>query len=108
MAGKAGGFDQEEIIFGPTLLGHPALDNAVGVLDNEALLRLAEDIRQAHRRHNAHAQNLAQNVARANAGELVGVSYHNNTAVIPRRRQQRLEQLDVHHAHLIQDDDIIF
>ena len=27
---------------------------------------------------------------------------------LPRRRKQGLKQLDIHHAHLIEDDDIIF
>ena len=52
------------------------------------------------------ADDLAEDVARADAGQLVGVAYHNNTAAVPQCRNEGLKQLDVHHAHLVEDDHI--
>ncbi len=52
------------------------------------------------------AQDLAQHTAGANAGQLVGITYHDNAAVVTRGGQQRLEQLDIHHTHLIQNDNV--
>ena len=108
LAGKAGGLDHKKVVLRPAFLGHMPFDNAVGVLHDQTLLRLTEDVGQANSGHDARAQDLAQNVAGADAGQLVGIAYHNDTAVIPRRRQQCLKQLDVHHAHLVEDDDIVF
>ena len=78
----------------------------VGVFHDEAALCLPEDLVQADGRHAAGADDLAEDVARAYAGQLVGVSYHNNTAGVAQRRNERLKQLDVHHAHLVQNDHV--
>ena len=89
-------------------MGHLSLHDAVSVLDDQAFLRLTEDIGQPHSGDNIGTQYLTQNVARPHAGQLVGVPHHDDAAVVARRRKQGLKQLDIHHAHLIEDDDIIF
>ena len=38
--------------------------------------------------------------------QLVGVAHHDDAAAIPQRRDEGLKQLDVHHAHLVEDDHI--
>ena len=88
-------------------MGHLSLHDTVSVLDDQAFLRLPEDIRQPHSGDHIGTQYLAQNVARPHAGQLVGVPHHDDAAVVARRRKQGLKQLDIHHAHLIEDDDII-
>ena len=75
----------------------------MGVFHNEAALGLPEDMLEADGGHHPRADHLAQNVAGADAGQLVGVPYHNYPAVGPQGGQQALEQLDVHHAHLVQN-----
>ena len=72
--------DQEESHFSPTLLGHRPSTMRWAFWTNEALLLLKRKISVKRTvGHNAHARNSSvQNVARADAGELVGVSYHNN------------------------------
>ena len=89
-------------------MGHLSLYDAVSVLDDQAFLRLPKDIGQPHSGDNIGTQYLAQNVARPHAGQLVSVSYHDDAAVVARRRKQGLKQLYIHHAHLIEDDDIVF
>ena len=78
----------------------------VGVLHDEALRGLPEDLVQADGGHPLGADDLAQDVAGADAGQLVGIAHHQDAAAVPQRRDEGLEQLDVHHAHLVEDDDI--
>ena len=78
----------------------------VGVLHDEALSGLPEYLVEADRRHQPGADGLAEDIARADAGQLVGVTYHNNPAAVPQCRNEGLEQLDVHHAHLVEDNDV--
>ena len=78
------------------------------VLDDQTFLRLAEDIGQSHSRDNIGTQYLTQNVARPHAGQLISVPHHDDAAVVARSSEQGLKQLDIHHTHLIKDDDIIF
>ena len=80
----------------------------VGIFHDEAAFGLPEDLVEADGGHAPGADDLAQQVAGAHAGQLVGVAHHNDAAVVPRRSQQRLKQLDIHHTHLVEDDDVIF
>ena len=45
------------------LLGHLPVDDAVGILDNQAFARLAEDLVEADNGHRIGAQNLAEDIA---------------------------------------------
>ena len=78
----------------------------VGVLHDEAPFGLPEDLIQADGGHPLGADDLAQDVAGADAGQLVGIAHHQDAAAVPQRRDEGLKQLDVHHAHLVEDDDI--
>ena len=78
----------------------------VGVLHDEAPLGLPEDLVQADGGHPLGANDLAKDVAGADAGQLVGIAHHEDAAAVPQRRDKRLKQLDIHHAHLVEDDDI--
>ena len=79
----------------------------MGVLHDQAFLRLTENLGQSYGGYDPGAQNFAQHVARAHAGQLVGVPHHNDAAVVARRGKQRLKQLGVHHTHLVQNDDVV-
>ena len=78
----------------------------VRVFHDETTFCLPEDLVQADGRHAAGVDDLAEDVARTYAGQLVGIAYHNNTAGVAQRRNERLKQLDVHHAHLVQNDHV--
>ena len=78
----------------------------MGILHDEAAGRLPEDLVQADGGHTAGADDLAQNVARAHAGQLVGVAHHDDAAAVAQSRDQGLKQLHVHHAHLVQNDHV--
>ena len=100
------GFEEEEIVRLSALFQRFARDDVVGILHDEALSGLPEYLVEADRRHQPGADDLAEDIARADAGQLVGVAYHNNTAAVPQGRNEGLEQLDVHHTHLVEDDDV--
>ena len=76
----------------------------MGVADDGGLLRLTEHLGQGHGGDHAAAQHVAQHVARAHGGQLVGVPHHHQPAAGAQRLQQRLHQLQIHHAHLVHDD----
>ena len=78
----------------------------VGVLHDQAALCLPEDLVQAHGGHQPGADDLAQNIAGADAGQLVGITYHDNAAAVAQRCDQGLKQLHIHHAHFVQNDHI--
>ena len=78
----------------------------MGIGNDSALRCLSENFRQANGRHHAGTDHFPQNVAGANAGQLVCVSHHNDAAAVLQGAQQALKQLDVHHTHLIQNDDV--
>ena len=78
----------------------------VGIFHDEAAFGLPEDLVEADGGHAPGADDLAQQVAGAHAGQLVGVAHHNDAAAVTQGRDQRLKQLDVHHAHLVQNDHI--
>ena len=78
------------------------MHDAVGVFHDHALILLAEDAGQANGGHHPAANHLAEDVARAHAGQLIRVAHHDNAAAVLQGGQQALEELGVHHAHLIQ------
>ena len=80
----------------------------MGIFHNEAFGGLAEDMLQPHGGHHTALDDLAQNVAGAHAGQLVGVAHHDDAAAMAQRRQQALEQLCIHHAHLVQHHHVTF
>ena len=106
LAGLPGGPDEEEIVGFPAVFRHLPADNAMGIGNDSALGCLPENFRQANGRHHAGADHFPQNVAGANAGQLVRVSHHDNAAAMLQGAQQALKQLDVHHTHLVQNDDV--
>ena len=101
-------FQKEEIVCLTALLQRLTADDVVGVLHDEALGRLPEDLVEADRGHQPRADDLAEDVARADAGQLVGVAHHDDAAAVPQGRDEGLKQPDVHHAHLVEDDHIAF
>ncbi len=68
---------------------HVSTQNAVGVLDDLALGRLAVDLSQSRRGDGARVQQITEYVARANRGQLVGISHQDQ----PGLAVQRLEQV---------------
>ena len=106
LRGLTVGLQKEEVIGLAALLQRLAGDDVVGVFHDEAALCLPEDLVQADGGHAAGANDLAEDVARTYTGQLVGIAYHNNTAGVAQRRNKRLKQLDIHHAHLVQNDHV--
>ena len=91
LGGLAIGLQKEEVIGLAALLQRLAGDDVVGVFHDEAALCLPEDLVQADGGHAAGADDLAEDVARAHAGQLVGIAYHNNTAGVAQCRNERLK-----------------
>ena len=103
LAGLAVRLQEKEVVLPAALLQGASADDVVGVLHDEAAFGLPEDMLEADGGHRPRADHLPQDVAGAHAGQLVGVPHHDDPAVGPQGGQQALEQLDVHHAHLVQD-----
>ena len=100
------GFEEEEIVCFAAFFQRLAGNDVVGVLHDEALCRLPEDLVEADGGHKAGADHFAQNVAGPHAGQLVGVAHHDDAAAVPQRRDEGLKQLHVHHTHLVEDDHV--
>src|SRR5262245_1115216 len=66
-------FDKEEEILQPVRHGQLAVVDAVSVGDDTALLRLAEDVGQAHAWKRARGEQVAQHFTGADTGQLINV-----------------------------------
>ena len=82
--------------------------DAVGVVDDHALFILPENLGQADGGDRAAVQNVAQHVARADAGELIRVADHNQPRAGDERAQKRPHQEDIHHGHFVDDERVVF
>ena len=78
----------------------------MGVADDGGALRLAEDLPQEDGLHPSGADEVREDVAGAHGGELVGVPHHHKAGAGAQGTQQRREEGQVHHAHLVHDDGV--
>ena len=74
------------------------------VADNAALPALAENLRQAHRRHGVRAQHIEEKAPRPDARQLVGVAHEHKAAALRQRLQKRLDKRYVNHRALVEND----
>ena len=75
----------------------------MGIHNDEALLRLPENFRQAHRGEHIAAKAIAEGEARAHGGQRIRVTHQNQPLIAGDGPEQAVEQLDVHHGHLLHD-----
>ena len=73
----------------------------VGISDDVGFVRLAEHLRQRHPWNAPAAYHVGKHIARPHGGQLIGVPDHHQPAPRPQRRQQRLHQRQIHHAHFV-------
>ena len=76
----------------------------VRVGDDAAAGGLTENLRQAHGRHDAAADDIRKDVARSDGRKLVCISHEDEPALRPHGAQQRAHERDVHHGALIEND----
>jgi len=89
-------------------LGHEAFVDPVGVDDDEALGALAEDVPQTHDIGDARADDVSENGAGADRGELVDVADEHELAVEGQRLEEVVGQHRVDHRRLVEDHEVGF
>ena len=80
---------------------HFAMVDGVGVAHDQAAFALAEDLVEPHRGDHPAAQDIAQHVARAHGGQLIGVAHQDQPRAARQRAQEGAHQEHIHHGHLI-------
>ena len=71
-----------------------------------ALALLPEDFGEADARQYAGAQNILEHRARPYGWKLVDITDQDHMAALRYRGKEMLHEYDVHHGHLIEDNDI--
>ena len=87
-------------------LGRLAQIDGVGVADDGGLLRLAEHLGQETVGTTVLRSRSPSTLPAPTEGELIRVAHQHQPAAGTQRFQQRLHQLQVHHAHLVHDDGV--
>lgn len=80
----------------------------MGIVDNHALFILTEDFGQADGGNHAAVQDVAQNVACADAGQLIGVADHDEPRARHERAQERTHQENIDHGHFVDNQRVDF
>ena len=80
--------------------------DAVRVDDDAGLLGLAEDLGEAHPRDGAGGEQVAQDFAGADGGELVDVADEQQMRSFGDRLDELVGQDDVHHRGLVDHDQV--
>ena len=78
----------------------------VRVGDDAAAGGLAEDLRQAHGRHDAAADDIRKDVARSDGRKLVSIAHEDEPALRAHGAQQRAHERNVHHRALVENDGV--
>ena len=84
----------------------PAAIDAVGVKNDRALPRLAENLGQPHHRRRFRPDDILQHRPRAHRRQLVDVADQHHPAAVRRRPQQIIHQQNVHHRYFVDNDHI--
>ena len=92
--------------FGSGEVRQVALVDPVGAGDDPALGRLTEHLRQPHDRHRLAGDQVGQDLARTNRGELVDVAHDQQRRAVGNRLHQRLHQHDVDHRGLVHNEQV--
>ena len=80
--------------------------DGVRIGDDAAAGGLTEDLRQAHGRDDAAADDIRKHIARSDGRQLVGIAHKDEPAFRPHGAQQRAHERNVHHGALVEDDSI--
>ena len=87
---------------------HLSLQDPVGIGDDIALQRLAEDLAEHDRSEDTRFDQVPQHSAGAYAGQLVHVPHQDQSRAGHDCLEKRAEQVHVHHGHLVDDDGVRF
>ena len=68
--------------------------------------RLAEDLGQADFREGLGVYNIVQNITRSYGRQLVDITDQDQAASLRNRKEQRMEERNIYHGHLIDDNSI--
>ena len=83
----------------------PAID-AVSTGDNQAFAALTENLGQTHRIESAAVNQIMQNIACADARQLVAVAEQYETRARSNGGKQRIGQKHIHHRSLVDDNNV--
>ncbi len=84
--------------------GREPLLDAVRVLDDEAALGLAEDLREAHGRHGAGSDEIAEHRAGPHGGELIDVADEHEPRRVREGAEEGVRELEIEHRGLVDDE----
>ena len=87
--------------------GHFAGVDAVGVLDDKAVLALPVNVGEITDRDLAAGDEIRKHVARSDRGKLILVAHHDKPAAEFDRLDERVEDVIVAHTDLVHDDDVL-
>ena len=73
----------------------------MGIHNDQALLGLAEDLRQPHHGKVSCPDHILEGKSRPHRRQLIRISHQNQPFVSGDRPQKAVEQLHIHHGHLI-------
>ena len=100
-------FDEEEKVAG-FLIGdrHLPLVDAVGVLDDEGVGRLAEDLVEAHDGGDARGDQIVEDITGTDRGELIDIPHKEKVTVNRNRFEQAVGEDEVEHGGFVDDDHV--
>ena len=87
-------------------IGHEALVDAMGVGDDPAFGRLAEDLGQAHDRHRTRGDDVGQHLPRPDRRQLINVADKQQCRLVRQGSQQSPHQGHVDHRGFVDDKQI--
>ena len=75
----------------------------MGIHNDQALLSLTEDLRQPDLRQHFAAQHVGEGESGTYRGQLIGVTHQNEPLPLRNGFQETVQQLHIHHTHLVHD-----
>ena len=97
---------EEEVAVAGRDVGHLALDDAVGVGDDQALHRLSENLVERYNGDDSRRYHVIQNISCSDRGQLIAVADEDQAAGEGQRAQKRLHQGGIHHADLVDNQSV--
>ena len=101
-----GGADKEKVAFYIFQLRQNALIDPVGVHNDQALLRLPENLSQPDGRKDTAAEHIAERKTGANRGQLIRVAYKNHPSAGADGLKQMVQKFDINHRHFVDDHSV--
>ena len=80
----------------------------MGVYNDIALRRLAENLLQLHNGKHSAADDIPEDIPGSYAGKLILISHKDQPGTGRHCQKQRMHQMDIYHGHFINDDHIRF